>query len=323
MKLKQLLFLAFSTMLFSTASFSQTVPKHPGIGSVWHYNYTYGRDPYYGKFVGYTTYEILKDTVVDGQACLKTITILHDEKGVVDKKTVGFILYEGDKAYDLIGGKKYLKYDLSAKVGDIVPIGFEYLREKEDPSDEYAVEYAKAELVQIDTVNIEGKDLLRQYFDVHYKYKKYQEEKVRKKVFTQLLLETERNGLQRIPPYDPTGDWEMFYGKEEKLRCFDSKDLHYKVPYTDDCTYATQATSNEEVQRNSFEYRIDGDHIHWDTPDVRTIAVYDMAANLVFRKEIKGNECSADISVLKHGSEYLALFVDGSGKRYVNIIYLK
>lgn len=323
MKTKQLLFLAFSTLLFSAASFSQTAPKHPGIGSVWHYNFAFGRDPYYGEYVGYTTYEIQKDTVVDGQACLKTITNLYNTKGNLENKTVGFILYEGDKAYDLIGGKKYLKYDLSAKVGDIVPIGFEYLREKEDPSDEYALEYAKAELVKIDTVQIDGKSLLRQYFDVHYKYKKYQEEKIREKVFTQLLLETERNGLQRIPPYDPTGDWEMFYGKDEKLRCFDSKDLRYKVSYSPNCTYASQATSAEEVLENSLEYRINGGRIYWNAPDIRTIAVYDMAANLVFRKELKGNECSADISVLRHGSEYVAVFVDRSNNRYANTIYFK
>lgn len=82
----------------------ETLPLHPGVGSEWYYDYASLRVPY-GYEYGYIKVAIVRDTIVDGTPCLKTVTKFYNKRGHLFDRKTGLVLYEGAKAYDLCASR--------------------------------------------------------------------------------------------------------------------------------------------------------------------------------------------------------------------------
>lgn len=82
----------------------EALPLHPGVGSEWYYDYASLRVPY-GYEYGYIKVAIVRDTIVDGTPCLKTVTKFYNKRGHLFDRKTGLVLYEGAKAYDLCASR--------------------------------------------------------------------------------------------------------------------------------------------------------------------------------------------------------------------------
>ena len=101
----RLLSFIFAILLGSLGLAAQeALPLHPGVGSEWYYDIASLRVPY-GYEYGYVKVAIVRDTIVDGTPCLKTVTKFYNKRGHLFDRKTGLVLYEGAKAYDLCASR--------------------------------------------------------------------------------------------------------------------------------------------------------------------------------------------------------------------------
>ena len=303
-----------------TLQAQEALPLHPGVGSEWYYDIASLRVPY-GYEYGYIKVAIVRDTIVDGTPCLKTVTEFYNERGHLFDRKTGLVLYEGAKAYDLCDGKKYLKYDLDAQEGEEVPIGFNY--QQMDPQI-HGILGAKAIVEKRELVDIDGHQLIRQLYKMDVRYKTEEGEVVDtlRRSFTQLLGCEERDNLQGIFPlvYDPTGDTQLFDSTNEKFRCFHSPSFEYKAKYGNDCDYVSYPVAIELVQRATPRLWIEGDKLLWSEVIPQVISVYDMSATLIRRVAVADGVSSAGLNFLTKGESYLFVVENSLDQRYAQTL---
>lgn len=317
-----LLFLATAVMLSCLGLSAQdTLPLHPEVGSEWYYDLAYLSVPY-GYDYGYSKVTIVKDTIVEEVSCLKTVTEFYNERGILCNREEGLVLYEGAKAYDLYDGKKLLKYDLEAQEGDVVPIGFNYLKV---PASDHGVLDTKAVVEKRELVHVNGHELIRQHYKIEVRYATDSGEVVDtlRRSYTQLLGCAERDDLQSIPHwYDATGDDKLFNSNQEKLRCFRSPSLDYKAKSTFDCDYVSKPVAIEDQPGTTAKLWVEGDKLLWSAVAPRIVSIYDMSATLIRSISVAEGMSSTCLDFLSKGESYLIVLEDRLGDLYTVTIVM-
>lgn len=271
---------------------------HPyPLGTTWYYHSSEKTSMDSPMHYGYIRHRVEKDVQIGEYQAQEVQTIHVDRLGVETALEPYYLYRKGGKAYVVEADTLRLLYNLTAEVGDTIPLpaysGINY------PDFSHIV----VKVIEKGTINMDGRDLIRQVYNLMYYFEEgpWPESGRQIEVIEDLGV-LELDALCQVP--DPYGIVIDHINPRPVLRCFLSDGFEYKAQFWTGrpCDAYQTITDLTTVTDNATPFSVYSDFIRFHQAHAGlTYQILNVNGLQIQQGTLKSGESEINISALQRG----------------------